>query len=124
MEELTKKEKCDAEGGTLCWRCANAVPNADGSRGCPWSIDLKPVEGWDAIEKHRKCKIYGLRDTRTGELVRNGYTNEPARFTCRSNAVRTIENRRYDPEYIKPEIIGTDTKISYYVYSCPLFKKG
>mgnify|MGYP005756871875 CR=1 FL=1 len=33
---------------TLCWSCANAVPSADGERGCPWSLEGKPVEGWSA----------------------------------------------------------------------------
>ena len=33
---------------SLCWICANAVPNADGTRGCSWSQELKPVEGWEA----------------------------------------------------------------------------
>ena len=29
-----------------CVHCANAVPNQ--FHGCPWSRELKPVEGWDA----------------------------------------------------------------------------
>lgn len=29
-----------------CVHCANAVPNE--FHGCPWSRELKPVEGWDA----------------------------------------------------------------------------
>ena len=33
---------------TICWECANAVPNIDGTRGCSWSRDFEPVEGWDA----------------------------------------------------------------------------
>jgi len=32
--------------GTLCWQCANAVPNE--KYGCKWSKDFEPVEGWDA----------------------------------------------------------------------------
>lgn len=36
---------------TLCWSCANAVPSADGERGCPWSRSGKPVEGWSAIRR-------------------------------------------------------------------------
>lgn len=31
---------------TLCWDCANAVPNAE--RGCSWSRSLRPVDGWTA----------------------------------------------------------------------------
>lgn len=36
---------------TLCWSCANAAPSADGERGCPWSLEGKPVEGWSAIRR-------------------------------------------------------------------------
>lgn len=31
-----------------CWTCQNAVPSADGLRGCEWSEGLRPVPGWDA----------------------------------------------------------------------------
>ena len=33
---------------TLCWRCANSVPNNSTGTGCPWSILFKPVDGWKA----------------------------------------------------------------------------
>ena len=33
---------------TICWMCANAVPNNKG-RGCNWSCYGKPVEGWTAV---------------------------------------------------------------------------
>lgn len=33
---------------SLCWYCANAVPNAE--HGCSWSRKFKPVEGWTAKE--------------------------------------------------------------------------
>lgn len=33
---------------TICWACANAVPDEEGTRGCPWSREGKPVEGWTA----------------------------------------------------------------------------
>ena len=33
---------------TLCWGCGNAVPDAEGERGCPWSREGRPVEGWVA----------------------------------------------------------------------------
>lgn len=32
---------------TLCWKCANAVPDSNG-HGCPWSRSFEPVEGWVA----------------------------------------------------------------------------
>ena len=35
---------------SICWSCQNAVPSADGSRGCEWSIKKQPVEGWTAQE--------------------------------------------------------------------------
>lgn len=31
---------------TLCWRCANAVPNPPKGRGCEWSMFFRPVPGW------------------------------------------------------------------------------
>lgn len=33
---------------TICWACANAVPDEESTRGCPWSREGKPVEGWVA----------------------------------------------------------------------------
>lgn len=33
---------------TICWGCANAVPN-DKGRGCEWSKCKKPVDGWTAV---------------------------------------------------------------------------
>ena len=41
---------------TLCWKCANAVPNRDGTRGCSWSRKLIPVDGWTAIKTRKKSK--------------------------------------------------------------------
>ena len=35
---------------TLCWHCANAVPNRAGTRGCSWSKKFIPVEGWEALK--------------------------------------------------------------------------
>ena len=35
---------------TICWGCRNAVPDAEGKRGCSWSRKLEPVEGWQAVE--------------------------------------------------------------------------
>lgn len=32
----------------LCWRCANAVPDETGMRGCSWSREFRPVPGWTA----------------------------------------------------------------------------
>lgn len=33
---------------TICWECANAVPDRNIGRGCSWSMDFEPVEGWTA----------------------------------------------------------------------------
>lgn len=35
---------------TLCWYCANSVPNPNTGKGCSWSKEFKPVEGWNAEE--------------------------------------------------------------------------
>lgn len=40
---------------TLCWSCANAVPDKYGKRGCSWSRSFEPVKGWDAQE----TRLYG-----------------------------------------------------------------
>ena len=40
---------------TLCWSCANAVPDKYGKRGCAWSRRFEPVKGWDAQE----TRLYG-----------------------------------------------------------------
>lgn len=45
---------------TLCWTCANAVP--DGERGCSWSIDLIPVSGWTAEKRgNREFDTYRVK---------------------------------------------------------------
>lgn len=40
---------------TLCWQCANSVPDKSGKRGCAWSRRFEPVKGWDAQE----TRLYG-----------------------------------------------------------------
>lgn len=47
---------------TLCWSCANAVPSADGERGCPWSLKGEPVEGWSAIRRDIRLQSTGKKD--------------------------------------------------------------
>ena len=44
---------------TICWSCANAVPDADGERGCPWSREGRPVEGW--VAERRDIRIQSAR---------------------------------------------------------------
>lgn len=44
---------------TLCWTCLNAVPNLDGSIGCSWSKELKPVDGWKAKKTKSRYGKYG-----------------------------------------------------------------
>ena len=43
---------------TLCWDCANAVPDLEGKRGCNWSRNRQPVEGWDAIPQLHSTRTY------------------------------------------------------------------
>lgn len=50
--------KKNAYPQTLCWRCANAVPDREGGRGCTWSRSGIPVAGWEAVR----------RDLRLGRL--------------------------------------------------------
>ncbi len=35
-------------GESLCWCCANAVPDYEKGRGCEWSMYRQPVPGWEA----------------------------------------------------------------------------
>lgn len=56
---------------SLCWKCANAVPNFEGTRGCSWSTDYKPVEGWQAEESLTVIDIGGKRRTK---YYRTSYT--------------------------------------------------
>ena len=45
---------------TKCATCQNAVPKLDGSRGCNWSREFKPVEGWEATPSRRRTKCYEI----------------------------------------------------------------
>lgn len=41
---------------TLCWECANSVPDKSRKHGCAWSRSFKPVKGWDADETRLYAK--------------------------------------------------------------------
>ena len=43
------KKKSDRQ--SLCWQCKHAVPNPRKGNGCEWSIDFRPVRGWEATKK-------------------------------------------------------------------------
>lgn len=54
-------EKCRADAikqqeskQTLCWRCKNSVPDKWGERGCSWSRNRMPVDGWTAEKRQLK----------------------------------------------------------------------
>lgn len=34
---------------SICWDCKNAVPGE--KRGCSWSREFRPVEGWEALRR-------------------------------------------------------------------------
>ena len=46
---------------TICWDCENAVPSADGGKGCPWSVNGQPVEGWKAKRQDVLVVVCGRR---------------------------------------------------------------
>ena len=55
-------ECIDIAGGTLCWKCANAVPSPATGAGCSWSRHFKPVRGWDAVPRPTdRSKSYFVR---------------------------------------------------------------
>lgn len=58
-------KKCAKHNQTLCWCCANAVPDRAGKRGCSWSRSGIPVTGWEAERKDIKVSD-GIR-TRLAE---------------------------------------------------------
>lgn len=68
---------------TLCWSCANAVPDRDGERGCSWSREGKPVEGWTATR----------RDIRVG-ATENGKKAESYQVSKCPQFVRDKPRRR------------------------------
>ena len=46
---------------TLCWHCQNSVPAKDPEtgeyiRGCNWSLNKSPVEGWRATRNDLKLQ--------------------------------------------------------------------
>lgn len=49
MKYVPKKTCSNNVSGSLCWYCENAVPNPRTHKGCSWSRDFKPVDGWEAI---------------------------------------------------------------------------
>ena len=124
MEENKCIQKNSSNYETLCWKCANAVPNADCTRGCPWSIDLKPVDGWNATKSCSKKNIYGLKDKYSNTWIKSPTTKKDAEFTCYSNAVKAIARYKLDPKRIKPEIMRVDEIMSYHVIDCPMFVRG
>ena len=50
--EVVRKYTESAKGSAQqpCWECEHAVPDSEGTRGCPWSRSFSPVPGWDAIK--------------------------------------------------------------------------
>lgn len=44
--------------GSLCWQCKHAVPNPRKGNGCEWSIDFRPVPGWEATKKEYRVPGY------------------------------------------------------------------
>lgn len=58
--------------GTLCWSCENSVPRIeDGiyTRGCNWSINKKPVEGWEAEPRTLRHNGVGLAFTKSFHVI-------------------------------------------------------
>ena len=114
-------------GGTLCWKCKNAVPSKDGTVGCSWMIDLIPVKGWDARQSERTKIIYGVWDSETNEWFIDRITEKPQRFHSYKNAKEKkdaldISHNAY--RRFKVKILKRTKVNSYYVYKCPEFIRG
>ena len=68
-----KKKPFPPRGLTLCWFCRHAVPSDEKGTGCPWSRDMQPVEGWNAVSKPILIRVGTKRLKRYAEsyLVRS-----------------------------------------------------
>lgn len=44
----TPKKPTHYQKHSICWRCANSVPNSAKGLGCEWSVLFRPVRGWTA----------------------------------------------------------------------------
>lgn len=63
QEAMTAKSFRQQYGNSLskCWSCLKAVPH--GAFGCPWSLEAKPIKGWNAIPVIHTAKAHGyVRD--------------------------------------------------------------
>jgi hypothetical protein len=116
----------DCTNASLCWKCINAVPNRDGTIGCSWTINLKPVKGWEAEESFREYKVYGVYNKTTKQYILNQRTGNPLQFASRQGAERAIPNMTlHSPDdRLCVRILKTDKRISYKVKTCPEFMKG
>ena len=64
--------KRGGNNGTLCWSCENSVPRIeDGvyTRGCNWSVNKKPVEGWEAEPRTLRHNGAGLEFTKSFHVI-------------------------------------------------------
>lgn len=74
---------------TLCWTCLNAVPDLEGTRGCSWSEELRPVDGWTV--KKTKAR-YGA----TGYLVLGCPEYKFDEISCRMRGTKKCKNVHMD----------------------------
>lgn len=75
------KRRAMRRAPSICWDCDHSVPCLEERRGCRWSIEEKPVPGWEAIKtgtsyrvircpKFRKSE--GGRDDKSRSDPKNG----------------------------------------------------
>ena len=50
-EQVSTQGVKNVGAGSLCWRCVRSVPGAGGKKGCSWSREFVPVNGWTAEPK-------------------------------------------------------------------------
>ena len=95
-----KKQKDSDERGTkatLCWHCKHAVPVPNGEGylyGCKWSIERKPVEGWETEKKEIKC--YSAKSKSKSTLISYNVIKCPKFLEGRTDGKyrKTEENAR------------------------------
>ena len=65
MPEVPQMEP-QYQSKTICWKCANAVPDPVNNIGCSWSREFKPVEGWEAIQKKNSYNVWKCPEFKRG----------------------------------------------------------
>ena len=59
-------KKSENSHASICWGCANAVPDPLRGTGCSWAKEFIPVEGWEAKEKGNSYNVWHCPEFKGG----------------------------------------------------------